>query len=96
MDPLTSLQDWLAEQCDGVWEHEHGITIDTIDNPGWHVRIALVGTELENVTLEPVEVSKSEDEWYRCKLEGRTFEAFGGPRNLRDIVEVFLDLLAVR
>lgn len=35
---------WFAKQCNGDWEHSHGIKISTTDNPGWMVEISLTGT----------------------------------------------------
>ena len=29
------LQDWTKSQIDGDWEHELGISINMLDNPGW-------------------------------------------------------------
>ena len=29
------LQDWTKSQIDGDWEHELGISISLLDNPGW-------------------------------------------------------------
>ncbi|MFC2265870.1 MAG: Imm53 family immunity protein [Prevotella conceptionensis] len=29
------LQDWTKSQTDGDWEHELGISISMLDNPGW-------------------------------------------------------------
>ena len=43
---LEWLQDWYLKQCDGGWEHEYGIKIETLDNPGWKVIIDLAYTEL--------------------------------------------------
>lgn len=90
MSSLKGLQDWFAAQCNGDWEHGHGITIDTIDNPGWHVRIELEGTVQAGVALEPVEVSRGEDDWYQCRVNGEVFEGFGAVSNLDDILDVFL------
>ncbi len=42
------LQSWYANHCDGVWEHTSGVRIDTIDNPGWSLKVDLIGTELEH------------------------------------------------
>jgi hypothetical protein len=28
------LQQWYADHADGEWEHQNGITIATLDNPG--------------------------------------------------------------
>ena len=46
-DNLLWLMNWYAQQCDGDWEHENGIKIGTLDNPGWYIKIMLGGTELE-------------------------------------------------
>ena len=44
---LSSLQRWYSSQCDGDWEHQLGVEITTLDNPGWLVRIELRHTPLE-------------------------------------------------
>lgn len=51
MNELIELQEWLASQCNGQREHESGIDISTIDNPGWRVSIDLNDTELEEFTF---------------------------------------------
>jgi len=44
---LRELQAWFQTQCDGDWEHGHGVRIESLDNPGWMVVIELAGTPLE-------------------------------------------------
>ena len=41
MKELEWLEQWYEKTCDGDWEHIYGISIDTLDNPGWRVRIDL-------------------------------------------------------
>ena len=48
LDLLLRLQQWYASQCNGDWEHQFGVRVDTLDNSGWPVRIDLVGTLLED------------------------------------------------
>ncbi|MEV8403368.1 Imm53 family immunity protein [Streptomyces niveus] len=43
---LDWLRNWYAQQCDGEWEHERGVRIATLDNPGWTVSIDLEESEL--------------------------------------------------
>ena len=43
MDELQLLQEWYVAQCDGDWEHSYGVKIDTLDNPGWSLKVDLVG-----------------------------------------------------
>ncbi len=63
MDILQWLQQWFSSQCDGGWEHSYVIIIDTLDNPGWCVRIDLRGTELEGKTFDRIENLDIDDDW---------------------------------
>lgn len=38
---FSALERWYASQCNGEWEHSYGVWIDSLDNPGWQVRISL-------------------------------------------------------
>lgn len=44
-DVLGRLERWYAAQCNGDWEHTYGITIETLDNPGWTFKWSL-GTHI--------------------------------------------------
>jgi Immunity protein 53 len=57
---LTWLQAWYAARCDGDWEHGYGVAIQTLDNPGWSLRINLEGTMLEGRSLDGREVHRSQ------------------------------------
>ena len=54
---LDWMQEWLAQNCDGDWEHAQNFTITTIDNPGWSVTINLSGTKLEEKHFSIVETN---------------------------------------
>lgn len=89
--PLSALQTWYRDQCNGDWEHQHGIEIGTLDNPGWHVRIDL---PVEYKNLRPFEETQCEsgpDEWMRCRVIDGRFEGWGGPTMLEQIIESFLN-----
>lgn len=43
------LSSWYRKECNGDWEHTYGISIQTLDNPGWSVRIDLLDTSFENL-----------------------------------------------
>jgi hypothetical protein len=101
-DELNWLQQWYSAQCDGEWEHGFGITIETIDNPGWSVKICVEGTELASAQFEPVKTEVSETDWIQCRVTERKkgllphsspnyrrFEGFGGALNLPDIIKTF-------
>lgn len=90
-DVLTALSEWYLSHCDGDWEHQRGIRINTLDNPGWSVEINLAGTALENSKFEEVGWEKSTDDWTRCRVENSKFRAWGGPNNLVHMLTVFLE-----
>lgn len=89
MDAFHFLQSWYSDQCDGNWEHQFGVQIGTIDNPGWRVKIALEGTDLEERTFESVKVDRSEQDWFQCWVKEFEFHGAGSPNNLDEILEVF-------
>ncbi len=88
MDNLAWLQGWYADQCDGDWEHGFGVSIGTLDNPGWSLKIDLVDTPLSDAVFNRLEREGDED-WFVCVVKDKTFEAHGGAQNLNDMVETF-------
>jgi len=92
MDALEWLQQWYLSQCDGDWEHDSGITIDTLDNPGWRMEINLWGTTFSDLTLERITVERTDDNWYHAWIENNKFELACGPLNLTEGIEVFKKL----
>ena len=90
MNNFLWLEQWYDEQCDGNWEHLSGIHIDTIDHPGWRVRIDLQGTH-PNALLKSMHPTEShlEAEWMDCRIVSNTFEAHGGPLMLGPIIQLF-------
>jgi hypothetical protein len=91
MDEIRRLQSWYAAQCDGDWEHDFGVTIESLDNPGWRVRIQLDGTALASVPYEEVTDLAPERDWIHTRVEGTTFHGAGGPHMLDAILGRFLD-----
>lgn len=90
MSIISRLCIWFERQCVGDWSEDRGIKIDTLDNPGWSLKIDLLGTTLENREFETIQVKKTDCDWFIARRAGDTFESFGGPRNLDDMIESFL------
>ncbi|MGI8647441.1 MAG: immunity 53 family protein [Mycobacteriales bacterium] len=86
---FTWLQAWYATQCDGDWEHGYGVSISTLDNPGWWVRIELTGTLLADKMLEHESSHRSGHDWYEVSRKGDFFEAHCGPLNLGEVLHLF-------
>lgn len=97
MDTLLRLQQWYAAQCDGDWEHQYGVRIDTLDNPGWQVKIDLTGTELAGKPF--VELAEGVGEgghpeksrWVHCSVRDGAWQGAGDETQLARLLGVFLD-----
>lgn len=83
------LQKWFLSQCDGDWEHEFGITIQTVDNPGWHVAIDLTGTFVEDESFLEVRENIDDREGILCLVRNNKFEGFCGPCTFLRVLSIF-------
>ncbi|HEY4358468.1 MAG TPA: immunity 53 family protein [Acidobacteriaceae bacterium] len=90
METLSRLQQWYLDQCDGDWEHHYGVKIDTLDNPGWTLKVDLTGTSAEDHLLDRVTIERTENDWIHYRVENKQFMAAMGPQNLTEGIEAFL------
>jgi hypothetical protein len=96
MNRLQELQEWCLSQCNGIWEHTYGVSIGTLDNPGWSLEIDLAETSLKGIFFKERSCGISEtsepsgNNWFSCKVEKNKFLAFSGPSNLDEIIGIFL------
>jgi hypothetical protein len=96
MNTLARLQSWYSRQCNGEWEHSSGISIQSCDNPGWWVKINLVGTPLESLAV--AEIAEGVDarrfaqgtNWLSCRIEEGVWHGAGDENKLERILEIFL------
>ena len=92
MTIIDEFQRWYLGQCDGDWEHQYGIKIQTIDNPGWRISIDLAETPLsERAFPETQFQGEVGDDWYVCKVIDKKFEGACGPARLDRVISIFLD-----
>jgi len=89
VDNPTWLQGWYLAMCDGDWEHQEGIKINTLDNPGWSLHISLHATYLEELEFERIQINRSEHDWIHCERKSFGFEGHGGPLNLNELIGIF-------
>lgn len=86
---ISTLESYYLTACDGDWEHTNGISINTIDNPGWIVEIDLrkpLATPKEQLLKD---IERSPSDWIRCSIEDDKFKGVGGPANLAEIINTF-------
>ena len=80
---------WFASQCDGDWEHNCGIRIESTDNPGWAVEIDVAGTYLEGRNFLSLDIGRGEHDWVKCRIEDNIFKVTCGPSNVSEALMAF-------
>jgi len=88
-DNLEWLEEWYQRQCDGAWEHDQGIRLESLRQRGWRLTISLEGTSAENAAPNRLNFGTSGEEWIDCSITGQRFEGAGDPRRLEQIIGVF-------
>ncbi len=98
-DPLSSsivdlkgLMDWFQSQCNDDWEHNHGVTISTLDNPGWYLTVSLKNTTLEGCQMEEVSEGcdpNDDDHWIHCCVADQEFRGACDPNQLPRLIRIF-------
>ena len=91
---VSTLEQWYLSRCDGEWEHAYGVRIDTLDNPGWHVRIDLIGTKKEGKILAREKIERDRNDWVQYWVEASQFQIACGPLNLSEAIEIFVTWFA--
>lgn len=91
MTAFNFLQEWYSANCNGDWEHQYGVKINTLDNPGWEVVIDLADTKAENLEIEYKLYQETADDWYGYSIENGVFKAAGDPTKLGMLFKIFKD-----
>jgi hypothetical protein len=90
---------WYRHQCDGDWEHSYGVKIETLDNPGWLVKVDLAETRLADIPFVEIVRGNGDESfpepdfsrWLICKVEDGKFVGAGGPDDLEAIILTFVE-----
>ena len=89
MNILSWLEEWYSSNCDADWEHFYGVKIETLDNPGWSVKIDLMDTPFENRVFEEYEIDNGDYDWIRCWVKDHIFYGVGDSHKLEMIIKKF-------
>lgn len=89
---LQWFEDWYTTQCNGEWEHEYGVKIYTLDNPGWSIQIDLKYTILEHIEIEYHLIDKTENDWYSFSIKDGIYNAAGDPKKLLFLLTKFREI----
>lgn len=87
--------DWYQRHCDDSWEHQYGLKLETLDNPGWLLTIDLIHTDLQGRTMPEVREGLSPDDgpcspnWIHCYVRDNQFRGAGDPNQVARLFQVF-------
>jgi hypothetical protein len=87
---LSGLEQWYAARCNGDWQHQYGVSIETLDNAGWRIKIDLRDTPKQNVPLDLQKLERTDINWIQCWTERDQFHIACGPLNLSEAIDIFL------
>ena len=93
MTNIELIQEWYKNHCNSDWEHEYGVKIETLDNPGWIASIDLVDTFLQG--FEYQYSKKGEDDWLELVSDGEVFRGAGDFLKLDEILDKFINEFAL-
>lgn len=97
---VSQIENWYAANCDGDWEHQGGLDISTLDNPGWRVQLDLDTIEHRfDETVASLDRSVADDDvtsgpdwiFYRFDRNKNVLVAYCGVRNLTEVLAFMLD-----
>ena len=89
---IERLVRWYRDRCNGDWEHQNGVKLVTIDNPGWSLDVNLIETSIAGKTAAAVSVTRSSEDWIFYELKEDLFRGRCGPGNLTEMLAIFLRL----
>ncbi|MFT4637113.1 MAG: hypothetical protein ACI8T1_000422 [Verrucomicrobiales bacterium] len=95
---LSRLASWYASQCNGTWEQECGMRLETLDNPGWCLTVDLHHTALGEKEMKEISEGCDADAmpttpvWIHCSVQESQFVGACDqtqPHRLLEIFEAF-------
>lgn len=97
---LSKLIEWYSSHCDGEWEHGYGVSLTTLDNPGWLLRVNLAGTNLDGATMDAISEDSdqgsqgdSSSPWIECGVSENQFVGASDPTQLPRLISTFNALI---
>lgn len=93
-ETIEKIQDWYKINCNGDWEHSFGYKIETLDNPGWAIKIDLAETALDKLDFKrEFQNPSNKNDWFNIHTENKTLIIYCGPENMKTTLGIFFDEL---
>lgn len=87
--------EWYQSHCDDSWEHQYGVRLETLDNPGWQLTVDLIHTDLQGRTMIEVrdgiapEDHPAAPSWIHCFVRDNKFQGACDPTQVARLFEIF-------
>lgn len=88
---IERLQAWYRNNCGGDWEHSYGVKIETLDNPGWSVKIDLSETRYKDLKHDKLNKDYGDHDWMQCSISDKVFVGCGSCNKLNMILQTFFE-----
>jgi len=83
MNNLKLIQNWYVSKCDGEWEHQYGLTLETVDNPGWRIEI---DGESGKKPIK-INVDRDDGDWFFVNAAENKLKGSCGAENLEELLD---------
>ncbi len=86
---------WYQSHCDDSWEHQYGVRLETLDNPGWQLTIDLIHTDLQGRTMTEVREGIAPEDhpvsprWIQCSVSDNQFRGACDPTQVARLFQTF-------
>ena len=90
---ILELEKWFQRRCDGDWEHQGGLSVETTDNPGWYIKIEFSNAkQLFDLTVSGKSICRSETDFVTFKYDesAKSLGIACGLFNLSEALQLFL------
>ena len=87
--------EWYQSHCDDSWEHQYGVRLETLDNPGWQLTVDLIHTDLQGRTMIEVREGIAPGDhpvaprWIHCFVRDNKFQGACDPTQVARLFETF-------
>ena len=92
MNYIKFLEGWYQANCNSDWEHNFGIKIETLDNPGWYIEVDLEDTFQESLDVKEIFLN-SEIDWLRLETKNKKLIGSADPTKLETLLLRIRELL---
>ena len=86
---------WYQRHCNDSWEHQHGVRLETLDNPGWLLTVDLNHTNLQGGTMTEVREGIAPEDHpvsprrIHCSVTANQFRGACNPTQVARLFHIF-------